>query len=196
MEKYGFVYIWFDRKHKRYYIGAHWGFENDGYICSSPWMLKAYRRRPKDFKRKILQRIYSSRKETFLMEEKYLKMIKPEEIKTKYYNLNTKVSDYWHNYEQVRMTVGQKISASRTGKTYSKRGPRSEETKQKIREKLLGKSLSPENIAKRIATVTGTKRNQYKKHDKIICPHCNKSGGIGAMKRLHFNNCKEIDNGI
>ena len=23
-EKYGFVYIWHDRKHKRYYIGSHW----------------------------------------------------------------------------------------------------------------------------------------------------------------------------
>ena len=35
MEKYGFVYIWFDRKHKRYYIGCHWGHEDDGYVCSS-----------------------------------------------------------------------------------------------------------------------------------------------------------------
>ena len=40
MEKYGFVYIWYDRKHKRYYIGCRWGTENDGYICSSSWMKK------------------------------------------------------------------------------------------------------------------------------------------------------------
>lgn len=32
MNKYGFIYLWYDRKHKRYYIGAHWGLKNDGYI--------------------------------------------------------------------------------------------------------------------------------------------------------------------
>ena len=57
MEKYGFVYIWFDKKHKMYYIGCHWGTETDGYICSSNRMKNAYRRRPKDFKRKILENV-------------------------------------------------------------------------------------------------------------------------------------------
>lgn len=33
--KYGFVYLWFDRKHKRYYVGCHWGTTEDGYVCSS-----------------------------------------------------------------------------------------------------------------------------------------------------------------
>ena len=55
MEKYGFVYIWYDRKHRRYYIGSHWGTENDNYICSSHWMIKSYKRRPEDFRRKIIK---------------------------------------------------------------------------------------------------------------------------------------------
>jgi hypothetical protein len=63
MEKYGFVYIWYDKKHKRYYVGSHWGHENDGYVCSSTWMMKAYKIRPDDFKRKIIKKIYTSRKE-------------------------------------------------------------------------------------------------------------------------------------
>lgn len=50
----GFVYIWRDRKHKRYYIGSHWGTPDDGYICSSPWMRQAYKHRPLDFKRRVL----------------------------------------------------------------------------------------------------------------------------------------------
>ena len=29
---------------------------------------------------------------------------------------------------------------------------------------------------------------------KIQCPHCNKIGGIPAMKRFHFENCKELNN--
>ena len=33
MEKYGFVYLWYDRKRKMFYIGSHWTTETDGYIC-------------------------------------------------------------------------------------------------------------------------------------------------------------------
>ena len=68
MEKYGFIYIWRDRKHKRYYIGSHWGTEDDGYICSSPWMSQAYKHRPNDFKRRILQRVCSNRKDLLELE--------------------------------------------------------------------------------------------------------------------------------
>ena len=57
MEKYGFVYIWRDRKHKRYYVGSHWGTETDQYICSSSWMKNAYKRRPQDFKRRVVARV-------------------------------------------------------------------------------------------------------------------------------------------
>ena len=61
MEKHGFVYIWYDAKHHRYYVGCHWGNENDGYICSSNWMREAYRDRPEDFKRRILTKNIESR---------------------------------------------------------------------------------------------------------------------------------------
>ena len=60
MEKYGFIYVWYDKKHKRYYVGSHWGHEDDGYICSSSWMRKAYRRRPSDFRRRIIARVTTS----------------------------------------------------------------------------------------------------------------------------------------
>jgi hypothetical protein len=110
MEKYGFVYIWRDRKHNRYYIGAHWGTEDDGYICSSPWLLKAYKRRPQDFKRKILQRIYTNRIDMFQTEQNWLNLIKENEIRVRYYNLINKVSDYWHKYEDKKLTTSEKIS--------------------------------------------------------------------------------------
>ena len=76
MEKYGFVYIWFDRKHKRYYIGCHWGTENDGYICSSNWMRDAYNRRPNDFKRKILTTNITDRSIMFEKEHEWFSLIK------------------------------------------------------------------------------------------------------------------------
>ena len=69
MEKYGFVYIWRDKGKNRYYIGSHWGREDDGYICSSHWMRKSFKRRPLDFRRKILNRIYTNRIDLFFEEE-------------------------------------------------------------------------------------------------------------------------------
>jgi hypothetical protein len=95
MEKYGFVYIWFDRKHKRYYIGMHWGNENDGYICSSNWMRDSYTRRPEDFKRKIIEKIYTNRKDLYKREKYWLSLIKDEELRIKYYNLRKEVNDIW-----------------------------------------------------------------------------------------------------
>lgn len=86
MEKYGFVYIWFDRYRKMYYVGSHWGRESDGYICSSNRMRDAYRRRPDDFKRRILFRLFSSRKELLLVEEMWLSLMKNNELGKKYYN--------------------------------------------------------------------------------------------------------------
>jgi hypothetical protein len=171
MEKYGFVYIWFDKRDKRYYIGCHWGFENDGYICSSTWMRNTYRRRPNDFKRRIIKRIYSSRQDLFLEEQKYLNMIKPEEVRVRYFNLHVTVG-HWSSDENKRLTVGQKISASpnraanigkaNKGKIRSdeskrkqgdaqrgtKRAPRSEETKRKIGEANRGRAISEETRLK------------------------------------------------
>ena len=86
MQKYGFVYIWCDRKHSRYYVGCHWGSEDDRYICSSTWMRDAYRKRPHDFKRRIIKRVYTNRHDLMGIEEYYLGMIDPEELGTKYYN--------------------------------------------------------------------------------------------------------------
>lgn len=95
MEKYGFVYIWYDRKHKRYYIGCRWGDVSDGYVCSSVWMKRAYLRRPQDFKRKILKKIYTCKLDLLDAEYFYLKLIKPEELGTKYYNLKNHHFGHW-----------------------------------------------------------------------------------------------------
>jgi hypothetical protein len=163
MEKYGFVYIWFDRKHKRYYIGCRWGYENDGYICSSSWMKQGYKRRPNDFRRKILSRVYSNRADLLDEEYSWLSKIKQEELGVRYYNLQKHHFNHWSVNEQSRLTIGQKISRSQRanpnfgswniGKILSeetkkkiskntsvamidhyKHNPRSEETRKKISE--------------------------------------------------------------
>jgi hypothetical protein len=171
MEKYGFVYIWFDKKRKMYYIGAHWGTINDGYICSSNRMRDAYRRRPDDFKRRILTMIYTNRKDVFDEEHRFLSMIKKEELGKKYYNLHIKYLDHWLNDEIKTKSAIEKIKKAHKGKHFSpstefKKGQSvspqtqfvkgqitwnkgktdiySEETKRLMSEKKKGKSLSKE----------------------------------------------------
>jgi hypothetical protein len=119
----GFVYIWRDRKHNRYYIGSHWGSEDDGYICSSPWMRQAYSHRPDDFKRRILSRVNTNRSDLLKEEQRWFDMVKPEEIKIRYYNLHLKTYGPWYANEQSRLSVGEKISAAKKGKQTGPRDP-------------------------------------------------------------------------
>lgn len=173
MEKYGFVYIWYDRKHKRYYVGCHWGNVDDGYICSSNWMRDAYNRRPQDFKRRILK-TKLTREQMYIEEQSYFDMIKPEERKVRYYNLSLSSKKPWHQYPESVKTVGQKISHSKKGKSTGSCSPEkaakisaakkakkrkfTEEHKQKLREAKLGKKLSLEHREKVIQTLGKTEK--------------------------------------
>ena len=108
MEKYGFVYLWYNSFRKRFYVGCHWGREDDGYICSSKAMWKSYLRNPSYFKRRILARVYDRTK---LLEEEYrwLSMIKDEELGVRYYNLNKHHFGHWTATNNAK-TIGEKIS--------------------------------------------------------------------------------------
>lgn len=110
MEKYGFVYIWFDRKHKKYYVGSHWGYEDDGYVCSSTWMMQAYKKRPFDFKRRILSKGIHTRDSLLYEEFKFLSMINKNELGKRYYNLKNCKDYYWHTDSHSRITIAEKIS--------------------------------------------------------------------------------------
>lgn len=173
MEKCGFIYIWFDKKHKRYYVGCHWGLEDDGYICSSTWMKQGYKHRPQDFKRRILKRNIPKTK---LHEEEYkwLKLIKDDELGKRYYNLNNHHFGHWSTDENTHLSVREKVSlktkeAMNTPEMREKMQPvweanrnrvhsedekrrraksntgkkRSEETKRKISESQRGKIVGP-----------------------------------------------------
>ena len=109
MEKEGFIYIWFDKKRRMYYIGCHWGTYDDGYICSSKWMRDAYRYRKQDFRRRIIQR--NIPKDLLLeVEYRWLQLINDKDIGIKYYNLSKKHFGHWHIDNQSRKSVRQKLS--------------------------------------------------------------------------------------
>ena len=162
-EKYGFIYIWYDRKLKMYYIGSHWGTVDDGYICSSNWMRPAHFRRPEDFRRRIIKNHISTREETYMWEQHYLDMININEIRPytkspRYYNLSLSAKEPWYKTEEQIKVVGAKISAAKKGKSTGPRDPSigaaisaakkgkkfSEKHKQALREAKLGTTRSEE----------------------------------------------------
>ncbi|NDB62067.1 hypothetical protein EB001_27055 [bacterium] len=150
MEKYGFVYIWFDRKHKRFYIGCRWGKENDGYICSSPWMKQGFKHRPGDFKRRILKRVYTDKKDLLEEEYKWLSKIKKDELGKRYYNLHNHHFGHWTTDDNRKKSIGQKISESHKndpnwGK-WNKGKSLSEECKEKL-SVTVSKTMTPEHRA-------------------------------------------------
>lgn len=180
MEKYGFIYIWYDRKRKMYYIGRHWGTEDDGYICSSKWMRDAYRYRKQDFVRRIIQKT-NQREELPELERKWLSLIKEEELGQKYYNLHKECNlfEHWSDDEYKKMTVAQRISKSSFGKKSSvetkqkiskanKGRKLSEETKRKMSLYRKGRKRSPEVIDK----IVGNLKLMYEKKEE--CPVCKK----------------------
>lgn len=161
MKKYGFVYLWFDSWRKMYYIGSHWGTENDGYICSSNRMRKAHKRRPNDFKRRILTIITNNRKELLETEHRWLSLIKESELGDRYYNLITHHPGHWtaeNNKETIHEKMRNnhwsknpklqekiKLRLSEVGKgrtNLSARKPRTEEEKRNISEKLKGRPIN------------------------------------------------------
>jgi hypothetical protein len=106
----GFIYRWHDRAKNRNYFGSHWGDPNDGYVCSSPRMLRVYKRRPGNFTREILAVVTTSRADLFRREQYWLDRIHDSQFGKSVYNLRERVDNHWHVDDQKRKTVGEKVS--------------------------------------------------------------------------------------
>jgi hypothetical protein len=85
--KFGFVYLWYDKKRKKFYLGSHLGLPEDGYIGSNRHLQSAYKSRPETFKRRILESHTNiTPKELLHREQLWLNLIEPDQLTTKYYN--------------------------------------------------------------------------------------------------------------
>lgn len=70
---------------------------------------------------------------------------------------------------------------------------RSEQAKKKISEYQKTRERTPEFCKKLRVKKPGTGIALTGRQRKIVeCPHCHILGGIGAMQRWHFNNCKKV----
>jgi hypothetical protein len=176
-EKYGFVYIWYDRKHKRFYIGSHWGTENDGYICSSTWMRNAYKRRPFDFKRRIIDRNIQDKKDLLQIEDKILRKIPFEKLGIRYYNLKNHAQGN-HSYPH-REETKRKISEAQLGSKNHMFGKfHSEEARKKISDAGKNKKLKLETRRK----ISETRLKKIESGDLVIVGHKHNEISINKIK--------------
>jgi hypothetical protein len=222
LEKYGFVYIWYDKKHRRFYIGSHWGTEDDGYICSSTWMRQSYKRRKDDFKRRIIKTNIKDKKELLKEENKWLNLVKINELGKRYYNLKnvaaggaTRIGQ--KNSVEMRRKIGEGNKGKKLSKEHreqiSKRQKNSIKTnkfKQQVSDKLKGIKRSEETKEKmRIAAklraihncpkgMLGKKHSEETKEKmskakKGIVPCKDISGKYHRVSKDEFNKRKCID---
>lgn len=159
-EKYGFVYIWRDKKRNRYYIGCHWGTVDDGYICSSNWMQTTYKRRPADFRRRILT-TNLTREEMYIEEHRFFNMIQTDQLRERYYNLRLDTNTRpWHMDPDKSLSVGEKISKAKKGKKVT---PCSPERAKAISEAKKGKALTAEHREALSKAKTGSTLSETQK---------------------------------
>lgn len=117
---YGFVYLWFDRLHKKFCIGSHYGQLDDGYITSTGHMTSAYKARSSDFRRRVLWTLTSpDLKMLQHKEQAWLNLIDDTQLGKKYYNLK-------------KLAAGGNGGANK-GKTVKKHGPCTDDHKAKLR---------------------------------------------------------------
>ena len=92
----------------------------------------------------------------------------------------------WNKGAQTPDDVKEKLSAARMGKPSPRKGVKlSEETIEKI------KANRPKTVLSEAGRKAIIEANTGRKHETVTCPHCGKTGGLTAMPRWHFDNCKE-----
>lgn len=91
----------------------------------------------------------------------------------------------WNKGKPMPSHVTEAVVKANTGRVHSA------EERQKRSESLKGRIVSEETRQKIRLGNLGKKAPMTGKHfPKIQCPHCNKVGGLTAMPRWHFDNCK------
>ena len=116
-----FLYIWYDKCRKMFYVGMHEGNITDGYLSSSRWFNGEHQYRPNDFKRKIIK-TFNDKKSARKEEARLLRMIKESEFGKKYYNLKNgrpAGGEPWNKGKKNIYTPEtlQKMSEAKIGKT-------------------------------------------------------------------------------
>jgi hypothetical protein len=183
-------------------------------------MRKAYKRRPQDFRRKILSRVTSSRQNLLDEEYRYLSMIKESELGRKYYNLKNHKNGHWMTIDERAKTLKEKISTktkeamnrpevreryleglkARDNRAWDPkvRAKMSASNKGKNKGKDNSKAIAMAAAANRGRKLTEEHRQKIKEtttfktlnSKRISCIHCGAIGNVGTIGRYHNDRCK------
>lgn len=105
----GFTYLWRDRRDHRFYLGSHVGTFDENYISGSEVFLNEYKRRPEDFRRRILRCFEDGDWEQVRQEEaRLLAMLRPKKLGGRYYNKSFLASG---GLGRVRVDIRMNMSA-------------------------------------------------------------------------------------
>lgn len=195
----GFIYIWFDKKHKRFYIGSHWGSEDDGYICSSTWMRNAYKRRPEDFRRRIVKRVDSNRNALLIEEHRWLQMIGDRELGKKFYNLTNHLNGHWFASDEDRvLTIKEKMKKAWIKR--KERGPvHSPETRKRLSEAAIRRNARPPSFKGKMLSDSAKKKiSDARKGKPLSIEHCEKLriASTGQSRASKLWRCTYVDGRI
>ena len=182
--KEAFVYCWTDHYKEMFYIGYHKGTENDGYVCSSTHMNRAYKKRTNDFTRQILAS--GSEADMYAFESLLLKKLNVKSD-DQFYNKsnNTPPLIPWNRGKKGLQTAwnkGKKGSQTAWNKGLSK--------EQQPRYGKIGGMTGKTGSQKQRDAVRKsiTKLNNERTFDNA-CPHCDYVGYY--TQQWHWDNCKQ-----
>jgi hypothetical protein len=174
----------------RFYVGKHGG-KVQGNYWGSGMVIKNHIRKHGRANLKYEVLVVSTPKYIYDLEQKY---ITDDFIKSNPLCMNVAKGGMGGNLGCVPHNKGKKmspefckkLSIAKTGSVSPRKSVvLSDETKAKISAANKGKVNSEATLEKiRLA-------NTNRKHERVICPHCDTTGGITGMARWHFDNCRK-----
>lgn len=109
-----FVYCWTDHLTNKLYVGSHKGSTDDGYVCSSKYMMEEYNKRPQDFTRQILAE--GDYDDIRKFESKILQAVNAK-MNEQFYNRHNNCGDYYRGKGYtITEEHKKKVSAAKKGK--------------------------------------------------------------------------------
>jgi hypothetical protein len=110
---------------------------------------------------------------------------------------NWEVEKEAYDHEEFLISCFRELSSSLTNICDDWRppkifGPKAQAIKDKISKTRLALGLGNKGVPRPDAIrLKISASNKGKPKEQVTCPHCNLTGGLGAMKRWHFDNCSQ-----
>jgi hypothetical protein len=179
----------------KFYIGKHGGREQKGYWGSGMRIKRHIKKHGlQDMRYEVL--VIADEQYILDLERRY---VTDEFIKANSDCLNVCNGGMGGNLGHAPWNKGLKLAwvsemmtRIHKGNTYRRGSKHTPETKKKISEAKLGKQTWSKGTVGIVKA--WNKGMSFPERcvpaEKVTCPHCNQTGGIGAMKRWHFENCR------